>query len=383
MGTINSSMSEPITVEFLKWIHGFSLFIHSVMCVIYSSIIYVDRRNGTNPALWVGYRNDPDYPYEADVGFGRLFAWNFMGVFVSIEAITALFNIGYIVETTYGKKIQAWSLKGEKPTKPVSAAFYNGSHELRWVEYSITATLGTLAQLVGTGGNSWDIFLCVVGFGVILQVYGLQSERAIRKADAWLAFFMGWVAQGVVWVVLFTAFNVPSTVLEEVTTAPPPPPPNSTAPAEEKTDDFVWPIWGLVTYTLWYFVFPVILGRYLVLREYGPDADNTARFLQVEAMYAVASVSSKFAISGYVICTVRQMLEYHMEANLIFEPILPEGWWVFFRVLSLAAPFVAAIGLTYRIWRVKPKEDKVGSDEGNPLLGRPANSLFSKQKLKL
>lgn len=331
----------------LNLLHIVSGIWHIIDAAFYGGITIVDLRSSNSVSVNLGYRWDAEYPYEGNVSFKPSgVTWNFMYCFIAIEFITAGFNALYYMETRRRAKFLTKGI-----AKNGTPGFYNGSHELRWVEYAITATLGTLGQLVGTGNNTLPIFILVATLGVVLQFYGMQSERARTSGDAWIAFSLGSVVQGAVWAVLFSALSYESTALAEQggpdgsPSPPPPPPPGS------DDRDYDWPAYGPFVYLAWYMTFPIIAVLYLAYKEYPgsipcddskkpdiPEATTDRYFLYAELAYAVASLTSKVSISLFVISRVRIMMENDMEPRYRFNETLPPLAWEALSVVSIALP---------------------------------------------
>jgi hypothetical protein len=98
---------------------------------------------------------------------------------ISFTAITASFHTVYASNPEFYKK---WITEGGNP--------------LRWIEYSITATIMLLAVAMLSGIDSPDVLILLAASSIGCMTMGYIVERALQRGDkrtAVVATFIGWV----------------------------------------------------------------------------------------------------------------------------------------------------------------------------------------------
>jgi len=213
-----------------------------------------------------------------------------------MEIITAVFHLLYILECVC--------------EMPLNYDFIElKAHPLRWIEYSCTATIITLATLSGIGERSLITFIIVGMLSPITHACGALAEIVFanrystnRGIIKWL-FILGCIPQIIIFVII--AANIITTTSGVVME-------NKTTSTFNK-----WQIQSIV-YSIHYLVFPVIFIIYIV---------GKMTFEMSEICYVSASIGSKMALFWLVISTLNIYAEKYniMEtSNISWDAV----WWV-------------------------------------------------------
>lgn len=223
-----------------------------------------------------------------------------------MEIITAVFHILYIVECYC--------------ELPFDYDFIElKAHPLRWIEYSLTATIITLATLSGTGERSLLIFIIVGMLSPITHACGALAELVYTSPHINKRFIIQWL--------LFTLGCIPQIIIFVLIAA------NIMTTTSEPTSDFdKWQIQSMI-YVIHYLVFPVIFIIYTV---------GKMTFETSEICYVSASIGSKMALFWLVISTLKIYAEkYNMieTSNVSWDTV----WYVSLIVpptITVVVPFI-------------------------------------------
>lgn len=135
-------------VQFL-WVilAGLSWPAHEVSVPITFSPVTFGLRNGSDTVV---HHEPPRTDY----------AFHSLRVLIAFPAVTGAFHLFYAFNLPRG-----W------------VSGYGSDHNyLRWIEYSVSATLLTVCATVGVGLNDWSVLALVVGHSVAMQAAGLGID---------------------------------------------------------------------------------------------------------------------------------------------------------------------------------------------------------------
>ncbi len=249
-------------------------------------------------------------------------SWNGLTALTVMEFVTVAFHAYYILELWMGKSAPD-ALQWE----------HRRAHPARWVEYSITATILSLATLAGVGERSLALFATVGAVAPLIHAFGALAELLygmrtgidahLKHALVWTLFALGCVPQLVVFGLV--ALSLGSAGSGVTTT--------------DGTSDFDgWSIQS-AAYFAHYFAFPAIFLLYICGR--------IRVYWLVETSYVAASVGSKLALFWLVVSTVRRYTERYGatgSAGVSWDGV----FWaaiVIPPLITICVPLVAALTL--------------------------------------
>lgn len=151
-------------------LHASSFVLHLVSGVLGILIAQDSRIDIPVFANYISYnKNNPNAPEIFEKKVPQLvFRLNPLQVLCGVEFVTAAWQLVYVYEIYSSSSLDRWSAR-----------------PLRWLEYGVTATLITLANLISTGGNDVMLFVIVLGASVALQACGLLAEIAWQPRATW------------------------------------------------------------------------------------------------------------------------------------------------------------------------------------------------------
>lgn len=308
-------------------LHIFSAVLHVALCAAMA------WRSSTVPSLpVVRLRNNAGFPYVPnEAAVEKVFSFNPLVCLAAIEAITAAFEVAYYFAVSGGK----WYYQPPQPFDEWK------TNELRWVEYGITATLGTLANAVGVGANDFGSFSGLVAIGVALQFMGYATERLPTKRSALAAFFVGVGLQASTYVVINVARNMNAS-------APVADDSSNDGAANDCSADGTSDRWQeqIAVYMVYYSSFGLVAFLYLWNRAYEQPTESKfplANFQFVEFSYATLSTASKSALAIIVFASVAQYLEHFAPCDSREPETLSVAWWDAVRYAGMVVPGAAAV----------------------------------------
>lgn len=156
----------------------FSIGVHSAACLAHliTATVFVTSRDAADNfrALPIISIDSGEPPYRPDdINATAVFEISPLLIIVLIEYITAAFELVYVATIIWGK----WYYPSCPPFEEWTA------NEARWVEYMITATLGTLSQAVGVGAATFSNFL-------ILTLTGKELRSLQNTQLCWVWFIV-------------------------------------------------------------------------------------------------------------------------------------------------------------------------------------------------
>lgn len=149
----------------------------------------------------------------------------------------------------------------------------------RWIEYSITCTLMTVASNLSSGNYDFNNFILTMSSGITLQMFGMLIERKKRLWKpllgfaAILEFGLGW---GVFWNTLTS-----------------------------KNNSHAWI--EFIAYGFYYSLFPINCVRDAVLRN---------NFVQTDYIYNVLSLTSKLALFWMQVGELERNIHYSIWTDI-------------------------------------------------------------------
>ena len=155
-----------------------------------------------------------------------------------------------------------------------------GNNWMRWVEYSVTASIMMFVIAITCGTNSLDTLVLLVSSTLCCMICGYISERTVvldRRVSI-LATLIGWI-------LLLTAFG---TVLRRFASIV------GQAPEGGGPPSYVWAI--VVSMFLLFMSFGFIHLRHLYVQWTSSDTTPRAFHRRIEASYTVASMVSKILL---------------------------------------------------------------------------------------
>jgi hypothetical protein len=305
------------TQKLATLVHSLSFVAHTALAI---AAWLVAKDAGSLPVT-VSAGRAPYAPQ--DIAIRTSFLLSPLYLVFAVEIVTALFELAYAVMVKYGKPV----FVDAEDTRKFEYWTTNG---LRWVEYSITATLVTIAQAVGTGNNSLSTFVLLIGSGVALQFTGYISEQHIT--NRWVtigALVLGFFVMTAQIVALQAGAE-----MDDSDAAPSPPAQNGCV---ENTADFTKWQANLVPYFVYYLSFGVHATLHVVARL-SNKLGYWKKFQFVELVYALLSVSAKITINGVVLATTRVFLEYYAPCDARAPTTLSENQWDAVQIVALALP---------------------------------------------
>jgi len=241
--------------------------------------------------------------------------WNSYVALGVIEIVTALFHAWYIVELLEPRWLPPWALWQT-----------TNAHPVRWIEYGVTATVYSLATVVGTGVRSLPAVLALglalpgmQGCGALAELLHARSKKGAADLAGlkWSAFALGWLPQMAVFAVVALSLG---TATGDVVVAD-----------DGATRHFSGWVVQSAFYFLHYMTFPLIF--------FLNAANKIKEFWFVELWYVAASVSAKLALFWLVTSTVREYVED-------FGAAAASGvQWATVRAFAIVIPLALAIGL--------------------------------------
>ena len=156
--------------------HGSSAFVHVGIAIWIGTDVF------NSPELPIYEISQGEPPYEsADLRGNVWFKVSPLMLIWVIEIVTAFFEVCYICIIHQGLLWKGKILEFKDWT----------TNPVRWVEYSITATLGTLSQAIGVGAITRTNFLLFIVCGISMQFTGYITEAVDDFYVSLPALFMG------------------------------------------------------------------------------------------------------------------------------------------------------------------------------------------------
>ena len=169
------------------------VFLHVVVAVVHAANgiagLVIQLRHAPDEGATVLYDDRPDFSAALPAGANQTcgvvrygekrfaparacsgFEWDGLLALVVSEFITSAFHIAYAIEMFFYLRRWHW--------------FNAGAHSLRWVEYGVTATIYSLANLFGVGARSAHLGAVVAASLLGLQLCGLIAEYARAGLNA-------------------------------------------------------------------------------------------------------------------------------------------------------------------------------------------------------
>ena len=241
--------------------------------------------------------------------------WKWDGVFVITicEFITAFFHLLYILENTI--VLLGW---------PKSHWSYLGYHSLRWVEYGITATLYSVATIIGTGTRDINAFFiaCLAGFclqicGMIMEFarssldiihdfspnINLEAKKQLKsalRASLGISFTVGMFLQVALFIPIIIGISSGNDD-------------DSSSTFEKETNNIFFI--QSIAYISGYFLFPIIAVLYAFKRIW---------FITAEILYCVCSVSVKTAMFWLTLSTIK-MFYFAVQTENTISPKISDA----------------------------------------------------------
>lgn len=130
-------------------------------------------------------RGDPPYD-EANITGKLWFELSPLLFIWVIEVVTCIFELSYVFMVVYGFY---WKANQLKEWKRIRLNEWT-QNPIRWFEYSITATLGTLSQAIGVGAITKINFVLFSACGIMMQFTGYLTESV---DDLWCVNFPAFI----------------------------------------------------------------------------------------------------------------------------------------------------------------------------------------------
>lgn len=188
------------------YLHAFAITIH-LSCGLYAfatpsayesefkmDLTYVDFSNRTDSSPYFSKREGLTFAFPSAILLHGIVAF-----------VTAFFHLVLYVPLHYGFANTIWNVK---------RALW-----VRWVEYSTTCTLMTIASLLGNGTTDFHMIMTAVFSGVALQAVGANVEqlKSLGRTATFSLFAIGvLIEMGTTWTVLWVHLSSTSTSVTDL-----------------------------------------------------------------------------------------------------------------------------------------------------------------------
>jgi hypothetical protein len=316
-------------VVFARWVHAIAAIVHAGLFVVGLCL-------STDFARFAIVRYHTKQPFDPTNVEAVVHSHvNLLGVLTWGEAVTAVFECAYVVRTFLVRDFRTFN-----------------HNPLRWIEYSITATMITVVLAIGSGLIEFEALSLLIMTGVLLQFTGYVAERAERLSTAIASVCVGHLILALqIWTIFSsdgrrswdggwksddTAVDTDLLPSFEACRAAP----------EPRFD--VW-TGNLVLYAVYYSLFGMHAVMHLVARRKRAtwDAFVWADFRFVDITYTLLSLSSKVILFTIVVTSFKTYEEHYSPCahRVTVRPTFSVHGWARVRMAMYVAPSVITVAL--------------------------------------